>query len=239
MLAGALALACIAPPSAFAASPPSGPDPAVLEWPRWPYQATCGYLAFDPVSVFSGPTEAELGSSPPETALRAFLERREIPWVKPRFWRLVAEDETTAEFVHGRLVRGLEWVAFELQDGKWKFVSYSSNCHPTSIVGRGTVVTWDLAPQEKPLRKWVRRVRVNLGPGNCSGGRSQNKRARPVFQPLGNKLLMTIRLTPLPPGVYTCPGLVEPPLTVRLPRRMRLSRLLDGGTYPPRPALGR
>jgi hypothetical protein len=219
--------------------PPSGPDPAVVEWPAWPYETACGGQPFDPVAVFSGPTEAELGSGAPEAALREFLQKRPFPWTKPHFWRLVAASETTAEFVRGRLASQLEWVSFELKDGQWREGPYWSDCEPTSIAGNGPVVTWSLAPRKRPFPKWVRRVRVNLGPGQCSGGLRQNPRARVTFKPLGKKLLMIVWLKPLPPGNYTCPGVLEPPLMVRLPHKVRLSRLFDGATYPPTPVLER
>jgi hypothetical protein len=222
-----------------ASEPPSGPDPAVQKWPAWPYLASCGGLPFDPVAVFSGPTGAELGSEGPEAALRRFLRNRYFPWINARHWRRIAGDERTVEFASGRLSSQLETVMVELDGGRWKDTGYSSDCDPTSIVGNGPVVTWDLARQGKPLKKWARKVRVNLGGGPCSGGRPQNPRARAVFQPLSDKLLMTIWLRPLPAGVYTCEGISEPPLTVRLPERIRLSRLWDGATYPPTPALGR
>ena len=44
---------------------------------------------------------------------------------------------------------------------------------------------------------------------------------------------MTILLEPLPPGVYTCQGVIEPPLIVRLPGRLGERTLFDAGTYPP------
>lgn len=44
---------------------------------------------------------------------------------------------------------------------------------------------------------------------------------------------MTILLDPLPPGSYTCQGVIEPPMHVRLPGRLGKRRLFDSGTYPP------
>jgi hypothetical protein len=225
--------------AAWAASgPPSGPDPAVEEWPEWPYLTTCGYsLAFDPVAAFSGTTEAEKGSRPSEVALREALERDEIPYNRSdTHWRLLAEDDDEAEFVHGRLSGWLEWVSFQLEEGAWKWRRSSSDCQPTSIVGRGPVVTWDLAESKKP-NDVVRRIKIRLGPGECDGGRPQNPRARLAFKKWGRKLLMTVWLKPLPPGAYTCPGLIEPPKMVTLPRKIKLHRLWDGSTYPPRPAI--
>ncbi len=44
---------------------------------------------------------------------------------------------------------------------------------------------------------------------------------------------MTILLEPLPPGAYTCQGIIDPPLAVKLSKRLGKRRLFDGGTYPP------
>jgi hypothetical protein len=45
---------------------------------------------------------------------------------------------------------------------------------------------------------------------------------------------MALWLRPLPPGGYTCVGLVEPPLKIQLPGPLGDRELRDGGTYPPR-----
>jgi hypothetical protein len=48
---------------------------------------------------------------------------------------------------------------------------------------------------------------------------------------------MSIWIEPLPPGFYTCQGVLEPPLKVTLPRRINLAKLYDAATYPPGPAV--
>jgi hypothetical protein len=239
VVAGGL-VALVAAVTAWAAAPPSGPDPAVKEWPAWPYLTSCGYAQFYPVTAFSGNAEAELGSSPGEVALREALQRGEIPYVRStHHWRRIAEDETHAEFVHGRLAGHLEWARFEKSEGEWKYTGGSSDCDPTSIVGSGTVVTWSLAEPGPGPKAVVRRIKVDLGPGPCNGGRPNNPRARITFREWGRKLLMTAWLKPLPEGIYSCPGVIEPPLKVTLPRKVKLSKLWDGATYPPRPAIER
>ena len=207
LLTAGLVTAGLGGSAGSAPSSPSGPDPVVQGWPTWPYLTSCGGHPFDPVAVFSGSTEAELGSGPPEAALRRFLQNKYFPWINAHHWRRLAGDEKTVEFASGRLSSQLETVSVELKDGRWKDTGYSSDCDPTSIVGNGPVVAWDLARHEKPLPKWVRKVRVDLDGGPCSGGRPQNPRARAVFQSLGSKLLLTIWLRPLPPGGYTCEGI--------------------------------
>ena len=217
----------------------SGPDPVVQEWPYWPYPTTCGVLSFDPVAAFSSSTGAEYGSRPSEIALRAYLEEMEryaYPTVPRYDWRLLAENERSAEFASGRMAEpgGPSVVRVSEKDGVWKYSGSSSGCQPTSIVDGTAATTWRLARDQKALRKGTRTIRVDLGPSPCSGGRSQNARAmKPLFWKLGRKLFMVLRLRPLPPGPHTCLGVVEPPLKVRLPARLGKRKLFDGGTYPP------
>jgi hypothetical protein len=60
---------------------------------------------------------------------------------------------------------------------------------------------------------------------------------KPVFFELGRRLMMVMRLKPLPPGNYTCIGIFEPPLRVALPKRLGNRTLFDGGVYPPTKAV--
>jgi hypothetical protein len=95
-------------------------------------------------------------------------------------------------------------------------------------------ITWTLDPLQPQLRPSTRKIEVNLGPGECSSGRSQNDRLqKPEFRERNGALLMTLWLRPVPPGLHTCEGLIEPPVTIRLPESLGQGRLLDGGTYPP------
>jgi hypothetical protein len=129
-------------------------------------------------------------------------------------------------------------VSFRLQGEEWEYRQYSGDCEPRSIVGNGPVVTWSLAgPKGLAPNAAVHRIKVSLGPGFCNDGKPQNPLARLVFRKWGRKLLMTVWLEPPSPGPHTCPGRVEPPLEVTLPRKTRLSRLFDGSTYPPTPAV--
>lgn len=195
-------------------------------------------IPFYAVTAFSGKAEAERGSLPPQIALREFLAKSDLSWLKgTRHWRPVVETEDRAEFSRGPLTGELEWLTFDLEEGNWKWSGYSSDCEPTSIVGRGPVVTWSVADSSLGPGTAVRHIDVNLGPGPCASGKPQNPRARLVFKKWGRKLLMTIWLKPLPEGVYTCLGVIEPPLRVALPRKVKLFRLYDGATYPPRPAV--
>jgi hypothetical protein len=67
---------------------------------------------------------------------------------------------------------------------------------------------------------------------------SQNERTRkPIFRQFGKRLVMIILLEPLSPGIYTCQGIIEPPLKVKLPARLGSRRLFDGGAFPPKPAV--
>ncbi|HEX5375077.1 MAG TPA: hypothetical protein VFW48_02860 [Solirubrobacterales bacterium] len=155
------------------------------------------------------------------------------PTLPKHNWRLLSEGPGVVQYGHGRLP-GVESLTLEESEGQWAFAGYSSNCEPTTIVGRGSTITWSLASDQPKLRPGTKRIWIDLGPGECSGGRSQNARAmKPVFFELGKRLLMVMRLKPLPPGAYTCPGIVEPPLRVSLPKRLGDRKLFDGGVYPP------
>lgn len=235
----AVLLALVAACGTAQAEPAPNPDPMLKEWPHWPYPTTCHGLAFDPVVAFGGPTGVELGSRPSEVALREFLHETQS-WAQPfgplSGWRLLAETEGQVEFASGRLSRGggPSVMSFDYENGEWKPSTFSSGCQPTSIVGGLHAITWSLAADQKALRKGTSAIWIDLGPGPCASGRSQNARAlKPVFRSIGKNLLMVMRLRPLPPGYYTCQGILDPPMKVKLPGRLGKRRLYDGGTYPP------
>jgi hypothetical protein len=164
--------------------------------------------------------------------LARFVQTEPLPSMGKHDWRVLSESATSAEFVRGRLSGELNWLLFKQIGGEWKFQSYSSDCTPSSIVNGHSAVTWSLAREQKRLAARTRRVKVNLGPGPCSGGRSQNAHAHPVFRQIGRRLLMTNWLDPIPPGNYTCVGLIEPPLVVTLPSQLGSRVLYDGGRFP-------
>jgi hypothetical protein len=228
-------------PSAFGATAsPQGPDPAVKKWPYWPFPTACDWdPPFDPVSVFGGSTGAETGSGAAAEGLRATIKewQRGFPTLPKHNWRLLTENPGTVVYGHGRLP-GVQSLTLEESEGRWEFAGYSSRCEPTSIVEGLSAITWRLAPDQPKLQPSTKRVWINLGPGPCSGGRSQNARAmKPVFHTLGRRLLMVMRLRPLPPGGYTCEGIIDPPLRVSLPGRLGKRTLFDGGVYPPTRAI--
>lgn len=221
---------------ALGAPVPQGPDPMVAKWPSWPYPTTCGGgPVFDPVSAFSGPTEAETGNGPAEEELRKTIEEWQTgyPTLPRHHWRLLGQEPGAAVFGQGRLP-GVQNLTLEESDGKWDFAGYSSNCQPSSIVDGRQAITWTLSSRQSSLRPGTRQLWIDLGPGECASGMSQNDRAmKPVIFELGKRLLMVMRLKPLPPGGYTCEGIIDPPLHVRLPKRLGNRVLFDGGVYPP------
>lgn len=236
---GALALACAGlgttPAVAFDRAP--GPDPVVERWPAWPFPTSCGDLKFDPVDAFGGPTGAEHGRRPSEVALGKFLrrERWAKEYVPTRDWRLIAEESGKAEFASGRLASryGPSSMSFEKEGSRWKWTGLGG-CRPTSIVRGEPAIIWRLPLRRRAPRRGARRLRVNLGPGPCASGGSQNERARkPIFRPYGDIVLMIMRLRPLPPGGYTCVGIREPALEVEVPAWVGKRKLFDGATYPP------
>lgn len=227
----AVAAAIVALPAA--ASVPPGTDPAVEEWPGWPYQAAC-YSVFDPVSAFSGPAEAELGSLPSEVALREITTSLTFPRLPQSDWRRISETETEAVFESGDLSSPFpQWVLLKRVDAIWKLAG-NGNCTPGTVLHGLAAASWTIAAGQPLPSQSTRRIRVDLGPGPCSSGMGQNARARkPIFRQFGRRLLMTILVEPLPPGAYTCQGVIEPPLVVTLPGRLGPRRLFDGGTFPP------
>lgn len=234
-----IGLMCVVSTTLAIAAPEKigGPDPATRAWPEWPHQVVCGFLPFDPVPAFSGPTGAERGSRPSERALRRFLKRDILDWVPKHNWRLVVESEGIAEFSAGRLSHGLEWMTFQRVRGRWKWQTYSGGCLPSTLRRERPAISWDLSDEQPPLSPQTRRVKVHLGPGECNDGKSQNDRLqKPEFREQNGKLIMTLWLRPVSPGFHTCVGLIEPPVVIELPEPLGERELLDGGTYPPRPA---
>jgi hypothetical protein len=211
----------------------NGPDPATSRWPSWPYPAGCLGTTFDPVAVFGGRTEAELGQGGPEQALKRYLDEGLYPQVPTKYWRLVSSTETRASFASGRLEQGLFWLSFELVDGQWRLAGDLGECKARTVRDGNAAIDWGL-PGGQSLSGKSRRIEVKLHASRgCDGGRSLNKAAEPEFRRAGKRLLLTIWVTPLPPGNYTCEKLIEPPLVLKLPGRLGDRELWDGGTYPP------
>lgn len=227
MLAGML---IVAVGTIHAAAPINDPDLAVDEWPQWPYKAGCYGPPFDPIAVFSRSATAELGSLPTEVALRGIINDPQFSWLgfAQHSWRSVSESEEEAVFVND-----FSWIRLERDGDAWKLAG-NGGCVPrTTIHGLGAV-PWTLSVGHPARRKTTKHVWVDLGPGPCASGMSQNTRARkPIFRQFGKRLVMTILLDPLPPGHYTCQGILDPPLRVTLPGRLGARTLFDGGTFPP------
>lgn len=214
---------------------PRGPDPAVRAWPEWADQTACGGIPFDPVAAFGGETVAESGAGAPETALREFLASPLGSVLPQRFWRLVTLSEARAEFASGRLEQNVYWLVFELGAGGWRVGSERGECRPRTTRDGVLSASWTLAAQEGLSRK-SNAVEVRIrAPEGCNGGRRLNPAAEPEFRSVRKKLVLTIMIKPLPPGTYTCEGVVEPPLRIDLPGgRLGKRSLWDGSVYPPR-----
>jgi hypothetical protein len=212
----------------------NGPDPAVSQWPSWPYPVGCLDATFDPVAVFGGPTEAELGQGGAEQALRRYLGEGLYPQVPKKYWRLVSSTATGASFASGRLDQGLFWLSFELVEGQWRLAGDLDECRPRTVRDGNVAIDWGL-PSNQSLGRRSRRIEVRLHAGRgCDGGRSLNEAAEPEFRRVKKRLLLTVWVEPLPPGNYTCEQRIEPPLVLKLPGRLGGRQLWDGGTYPPR-----
>lgn len=235
--AGVIAMLAIGVSTAIAAreKPAAGPDPAVSEWTEWPHPVSCGGPPFDPVASFSSPTGVEREKTPQARALRRFIAFFPDEFVRRHDWRLLAEEDGEAVFGAGRLPDEVEVISVERRKGAWKGWGYSSRCEPASIRREREAITWELAPDQPQLGVKTHSILVQLGPGECNGGKPQaNRLQKPEFREQNGALLMSLWLKPLPPGGYTCQGLIEPPVRIRLPEPLGSRQLMDGGTYPPR-----
>jgi hypothetical protein len=120
----------------------------------------------------------------------------------------------------------------------WSWSSYSSRCLPQLLRGHRPAITWTLASGQH-LRPSTKTIKVDLGPGECAGGRSQNERLeRPRFRVENHALLMALWLRPVH-GPQNCVGILEPPVMIQLPQRLGHLKLLDGGVFPPQPPVER
>lgn len=224
------------PALALREKPAAGPDPAVAEWPEWPHRVSCGELRLDPVVAFISPTGVEETNTPQVRAMKSFINIGREDLARKHDWRLLGEEGGVAEFGAGRLPDEMEFISVERQRGKWKFTGYSGRCEPSSIRRGLSAITWSLSPNQPQLNRTTSSILVYLGPSECSGGRPAAPRLqKPEFREQNGALLMSLWLRPLPPGFYTCQGISEPPVRIKLPERLGQRRLLDGGTYPPRP----
>lgn len=248
-LAGVAALsASIAVALLFAGRSPAryaapGPDPVLRDWPGWPYRATCGYMGFDPVRVFSGPAEAERGDGAPESALRRLLgEERPFP-LDRQGWRLAARRNGRALFLHGRLGAEFETPdqleAYELDrsEGSWQMRTFSGFCNMfTTAPGRQSSGWW-LAPKQPSLEPDTRRLHVITG-ARCSK-RERPPRVTPEFVEIGAKLVMTLWLQYDPRPARGIAEICDPwlkpwpPTTIDLPEPLGDRQLYDGGFFPP------
>jgi hypothetical protein len=216
---------------------PVGPDPVVERWPHWPYKTACqDGRAFPPVAAFRRPTGVETGPGEAEAALRRKIAEQpegDLLRLPTHDWRVLIGGPDFVSFAQGRLPV-VRVVTFERSAEGWG-EGFSGACRPISVLKGRAAASWTLSSNQPPLRPSTKSLLVQLHGGGCSGGRSQNSRALPpVFEPIGKRrLLMTIRLRPLPSGPHTCEGVVEPPLRVTLPERLGDRGLFDGGSYPP------
>lgn len=237
-------------PALGASESAPSPDPAVAEWPEWPNRVSCGNVPFNPVSVFSGPTSAELGLRPSEAALRRVLAHGGL-WIPRHHWRLAGEFHGYADFLHGRLDEELEsgheleTLELRRQHGRWQMERYGELCEPNTLRRGNFAQPWFLAPNQPPLTPDTTRIRVDVGPGYCDG-KSASEAEKPVFHELNGKLVMTIWLRRKhfknvyvhgALAIHACePPLREPPLIVELPEALGDRELFDGASYLPQPA---
>jgi hypothetical protein len=242
LVSAMLGIAAIALVADSGAEPaPASPDPALADWPGWPYQATCGYMGFNPVRVFSGPAQAEHGDGAPEAALRGMLARN-FPFSLPDHgWRLAARRHGKALFLHGRLGAEFESldqlgdIELERRNGRWQMRTSGSFCNMFTVWHGRDADAWQLAAKQPLLDPATRRLRVITG-ARCSRDQKPPL-VEPRFDEIAGKLVMTLLLKyqDTPSGICE-PGLPPwPPVVVELPEPLGDRELYDGAFFPPLP----
>ncbi len=226
-----------------AAPPRASPDPALADWPGWPYRATCGYMGFNPVRVFSGPAQAEHGEGAPEAALRGMLARN-FPFPLPDHgWRLAARRRGKALFLHGRLGAEfespgqLENIELEHRDGRWQMRTGGGFCDMFTVWQGRDAGGWQLSPKQPPLGPATQRLQVITG-ARCSRNQ-EPPLITPRFDEIAGKLVITLFLKYQEARrIGICePGLPPwPPAVVDLPEPLGDRELYDGAFFPPLPA---
>jgi hypothetical protein len=211
----------------------------VREWSHWDGKVTCGGPPFDPLVAFSRRSDAAEGDRPAEVAFRKFLERGGMTGgdSKPlNGWRLLGERDGYAQFANGSPAGGRmkTWTVGPFH-GALRPLSFSGGCLPRLLRHGRAAIAWTLA-RGQHLDPSTRSVKVDLGPGECASGASQDERLeRPRFRVENGALLMALWIHPVhskPGEMRTCVGTIEPPVTIRLPRRLGTLRLLDGRGLP-------
>lgn len=242
---GAIVVALLAAPSSSAGRPAPGPDPLLAEWPGWPYRATCGYMGFDPVRVFSGFAAAEEGDGAPETALREMLAR-DFPFRLPDHgWRLATRRNGRALFLHGRLGTEMETpnelldMELERRGGRWQMRTGGGFCNMFTVAPGRQSSLWSLAPKQPPLGPQTRHLWVITG-ARCSR-KEKPPRVSSEFVEIGGRLVMTLwpRYDRSAVGAFEiCDPRVPPwpPVKVDLPEPLGDRELYDGAFFPPLPA---
>lgn len=228
--------ACLFGVAAYAVAAPTGPDPVVQKWPSWPHPVTCGSLEFDPISVFSGPTDAERGRGGAERALRRFLREPGWGWIPKRHWRLVAKNKRLAEFVQGRasvhIEREMSALAFYRPKQRWKWAG-SGGCIPRTVRNHLPASEWDLWEGEPPSPESETLV-VGIEEVACHGFTDPLERLqKPEVTFTDNAALITFWVRPLRGGA-TCPAPPPSEYELKLPEPLGDRQLFDAGTYPPR-----
>jgi hypothetical protein len=220
--------------AAFATAASTGPDPVVEKWTEWPHSVTCGALPFDPISVFSGPTNAERGNGGAERALRRFLREPGWGWIPKRNWRLVAQNKRLAEFVQGRASANREMSALTFYRPKrqWKWGG-SGGCVPRTVRNGLPASEWKLWEEGEPSPEAETLV-VGIEEVACHGFTDPLERLQaPEVRYTEHAALISFWVRPLRGGA-TCPAPPPSRYELKLPAPLGDRELFDAGTYPPR-----
>jgi hypothetical protein len=229
------ALSCVSPTAtaqAWQVEYASGPDPATERWPAWPHAATCLETTFDPVSTFSGPTEAENGMGAPEVALRTYLAERLHAGLPLKNWRALSVTESEARFAAGRLALGLITLEARLVDGRWAVNGSPAECRAKTSSETATAVRWRLKGPRHDPHPETRQLRIETRVEACRPPPTSELGNQ--FRQVGRDLILTVwQETPGGP-VPKCMRRETYTLAVPLPGNLGNRRLWDGSTYPPR-----
>jgi hypothetical protein len=189
------------------------------------------------VDALSGPTGADQADTPEAAALRDYLSRPSamMPGASSS-WRLAARSDTRALFLRGD-PPNLSEVVVALRDGTWQF-EQSGGCGLQRHVAGASYASWVLDGNQPAPTEASAILHLRVSPMECTSGEPAGARVRaPTVQETDDEVIITVLLDPLPPGSYTCIGIIgnETPVDVVLTHPLGDRRLLDGLPYPPAP----
>ena len=212
------------PPSASAAASPEGPAQMVAcdaAGPGWP------------VTKLDAAADAEAGTTAAAKALVEYVSSGVAANLPDTGWRELYRSRDTA--LYGQDDPGgqpdvLLVATIRATNGTWAGEG-NGQCRLQAWLGSTLRVagTWKLSARTS---KTSTSLKVLVTEKACSGGQSAKGRiAKPKLDIQGDRVVITIGVTPLP-GPQSCRTVAGTPLTVPLPEALGTRQLFDGGAYP-------